>query len=391
MRTSAGILALFSVAILAATCGHSFAEKRVALIIGNSAYQHVTQLPNPANDAAVIAALLKHSGFDMVESHHDLKILQMKRTVRDFIDRARDADIAVVYYAGHGIEVDGTNYLIPVNAELARDIDVEDEAVSLDRIIRVLEPVKRLRLVILDACRDNPFTRSMKRTIASRSIGRGLAKIEVVTSDTLIAFAAKAGSTAADGDGKNSPFTIALLNHLATPGLDLRLSLGRVRDEVLNATKGRQEPFVYGSLGGSTVALVPAAQQPTPAAVPTSAPRSVPSANPEQAARRDYELAADIGTKEVWERFLTRYPSGFYADLARAALHKLEAASAKTAARPKPDDDAGKPAAASRSTPKASARPKAAARPEPHARPAVDAQNNAAGCNRHLQGRPCRY
>jgi hypothetical protein len=114
--------------------------------------------------------------------------------------------------------VDGTNYLIPVDAILQRDTDVEDEAISMDRLLRILEPVKRLRLIILDACRENPFTRSMKRTIASRAIGRGLAKVEVVNSDTLIAFSAKAGSTALDGDGKNSPFTTALLNHLATPG-----------------------------------------------------------------------------------------------------------------------------------------------------------------------------
>ena len=135
--------------------------------------------------------------------------------------------------------MDGTNYLIPVDAILQRDTDVEDEAISMDRLLRILEPVKRLRLIILDACRENPFTRSMKRTIASRAIGRGLAKVEVVNSDTLIAFSAKAGSTALDGDGKNSPFTTALLNHLATPGLDLRIAFGQVRDDVLKATANR--------------------------------------------------------------------------------------------------------------------------------------------------------
>jgi uncharacterized caspase-like protein len=109
----------------------------------------------------------------------------------------------------------------------------------MDRLLRILEPVKRLRLIILDACRENPFTRSMKRTIASRAIGRGLAKVEVVNSDTLIAFSAKAGSIALDGDGKNSPFTTALLNHLATPGLDLRIAFGQIRDDVLKATANR--------------------------------------------------------------------------------------------------------------------------------------------------------
>jgi uncharacterized caspase-like protein len=307
---SATFPALISLLILAPTLATSFAaEKRVALVIGNSAYQRVITLPNPSNDAAAIANLLRNSGFDVVESRQDLNINDMRRAIRNFSDRTRDADIAVVFYAGHGIEVDGVNYLLPVDAALERDIDVEDEAISLDRIVKVMEPVKRLRLVILDACRDNPFATSMKRTIASRSIGRGLAKVEVVVSDTMIAFAAKAGSTASDGNGKNSPFTTALLNNLATPGLDLRLAFGRVRDEVLRNTGNRQEPFLYGSLGGDTVALVPA-----------------PPADPSATARQDYEFAAQIGTKQAWNSFLSAHASGLYADLARAQFGKLQAA-----------------------------------------------------------------
>src|SRR5262249_40003783 len=151
------------------------------------------------------------------------------------------------FYAGHGIEVNGTNYLIPVDATLERDIDVEDEAVPLDRLTQILDQAKRLRLVILDACRNNPFM-SMRRTMSGRSIGRGLARVEVQTSDSMIAFAAKPGSIAADGDGTNSPYTTALLKHLATPGLDLRLAFGRVRDEVVKSTNGKQEPFLSVSL-----------------------------------------------------------------------------------------------------------------------------------------------
>ena len=199
---------------------------------------------------------MKVAGFDKVIGLTDLRAAQMRRALRDFSDEVRDADIAVVFYAGHGMEVNGVNYLIPVDAVLERDIDIEDETVSLDRVNHVLEQAKRLRLVILDACRDNPFTRSMKRTVASRSIGRGLAKVDVVSSDTLIAYSAKAGSTAADGDKGNSPSTTALAKHLTTPGLDVRLALGRVRDEVLRNTKNRQEPFVYGSLGGSEIPLI---------------------------------------------------------------------------------------------------------------------------------------
>jgi uncharacterized caspase-like protein len=172
-------------------------------------------------------------------------------------------------------------------------VDVEDETLSLDRVLRTLDQITRLRLVILDACRDNPFTRTMKRTIASRSVGRGLAKVEPTTSDTLIAFAAKAGSTALDGDTKNSPFTTALLRHLTTPGLDLRLAFGQIRDDVLKATSNRQEPFVYGSLGGSAVALVPASEPKVAAPLP-AAKDSIADA------RRDYyeEAAAEQAKAE---------------------------------------------------------------------------------------------
>jgi len=189
------------------------------------------------------------------------------------------------YYAGHGIEVDGINYLIPVDAMLERDTDVYDEAFPLDRVLIAVEPAKQLRLIIVDACRDNPFAKTMKRTIAMRAIGQGLAKVEPTNPNTMIAFAAKAGFTAYDGDKgqKNSPFAVALAAHLTTPGLDLRKAFGFVRDDVLKATKNKQEPFIYSSLGGEDVALVPApavvASPPTPAPVPTrrSATTSLPS------------------------------------------------------------------------------------------------------------------
>jgi uncharacterized caspase-like protein len=231
--------------------------------------------------------------------------------LRDFSDNARDADVAIVYFAGHGIEINGSNYLIPVDAVLERDIDAFDEAIPLDRILTVVEPAKQLRLVILDACRDNPFNKSMKRTIASRAVGRGLAKVEPESPNTLIAFAAKAGSTASDGDSKNSPFTAALVKYLPRPGLDLRKAFGYARDDVLKATNNKQEPFIYGSLGGDDVALVPQTAKP---------------ANSEAEARVDYEFAAQIGTKEVWDAFLVSHPDGLYAQLARAQNSKLAAA-----------------------------------------------------------------
>src|SRR5271169_5485224 len=257
-----GLYGFLLAAALLLICQPAHAAKRVALIIGNSAYQNVPPLPNPINDAATMAATLKNAGFDVVDSRHDLSAIETRRALRDFSDAARDAEIAVVYYAGHGMEVDGANYLIPVDAKLERDTDVYDEAFSLDRVLVAVEPAKQLRLVILDACRDNPFAKIMKRTVALRAIGRGLAKIEPTSPNTLIAYSAKAGSTALDGDAKNSPFTIALAKHLTTPGLDVRRAFGFVRDDVLKATNNRQEPYVYGSLGGDDVPLVPAPAAP---------------------------------------------------------------------------------------------------------------------------------
>ncbi len=287
------------------------AEKRVALVIGVSSYQAVPPLPNPGRDADAMTALFKKAGFDVVVGKRDLGVADLRRTIREFSEVSRDADISVVYYAGHGIEVDGTNYLVPADAKLVSDFDIEDETISLERVLKALDPAKRLKLVILDACRDNPFTRTMKRTVASRAIGRGLAKIEPSMSDTLVAYAAKAGAVAADGDGRNSPFAIALTKHIAEPGLDLRIAFGRVRDDVLRATGNRQEPFVYGSLGGDTLSLVPSVAKPV---------------DPDAEARVNYELAAQVGTKEAWASFLAKHPAGFYADLARGQQAKLTAA-----------------------------------------------------------------
>jgi formylglycine-generating enzyme required for sulfatase activity len=262
------LAALAAVLLVAAPTAR--AERRVALVIGNGDYRKVARLPNPVRDASVVEKMLRGAGFEAVEVKRDLDRDTMRRALRDFSEKVREADIAVVFYAGHGIEVNGANYLIPVDAALERDIDVEDDAVPLDRVSQVLEPARRLRLVILDACRDNPFVRSMRRTVGTRSVGRGLANVEVLTSDTLIAFAAKAGSVAEDGQGANSPYTSALVRHLATPGLDVRLAFGRVRDEVLKSTSSRQEPFVYGSLGGTEIALVPGVAG-TPTTPPSAA------------------------------------------------------------------------------------------------------------------------
>ena len=217
-------------------------------------------------------------------------------------------------------------------------------------MLKAIEPAKRLRLVMLDACRDNPFAKTMKRTVASRSIGRGLAKIEPTVSDTLIAFAAKAGSVALDGDNSNSPFTTALLEHIATPGVDLRIAFGRVRDSVLTTTDRKQEPYVYGSLGGNTVAIVDApaatakvaAGAPPAAQVastdPTAGPRAItvapapaPSSNEIAEAWR---AVSTTTSPTVLEAFVRRFGDSIYGDLARARLQDLKASETKIAAKP---------------------------------------------------------
>ncbi len=304
---------------LAAACGllaallatdAARAERRVALVIGNSGYQNVARLDNPVNDARSIAELFQKAGFDVVTPRTDLGVVEFKRAIREFVNTTRDADIAVVFYAGHGIEVGGVNYLIPVDAKLASDLDAEDEAVEMDRLVRAIEPARRLRLVILDACRDNPFAKKMQRTIAVRAVGAGLTKVEPTSTNTLIAYAARAGSTAEDGTSGHSPFTAALLGNLIEPGLDVRLALGRVRDEVLKKTGNRQEPFVYGSLGGATVSLVPPPEQ-----------KKVDTSLADM--RTNYEMAERIGTLPAWDSFLAAHATGFYADLARAQRAKL--------------------------------------------------------------------
>src|SRR6201996_8668267 len=318
-------------------CQPAFAERRIALVIGNSAYERVPQLPNPVNDATLMGEMFKRSGFDTVLLKLDVKAQEMRRALRDFSDEARNADIAIIYFAGHGLEIQGTNYLVPTDAVLERDIDAYDEAISLDRLLSVVEPARQLRLVILDACRDNPFSKSMKNAIVSRSVERGLAKVEPISPNTLVAFAAKAGSTADDGDTRHSPFTSALVKYLPQPGLDLRRAFGYVRDDVMKVTHNRQEPFTYGSLGGDDVPLVPA---------PKVAAPTAPIVDPNIAARDDYALTSQINVVPAWDSFLKKYPTGFFSSPSRAQRDKLMSAKdaaadqARLAAEKKAADDA---------------------------------------------------
>ena len=223
--------------------------RRVALVIGNSNYPDVGKLANPANDARIVAAALRQIGFAEVREQYDLDLVSMSRAIKEFGDKTADADWAVVYYAGHGIEVNGVSYLLPTDAKLLRDTHVADEALPLDRVLDKVETARKLRLVILDACRNNPFAARMMRTAGlNRSIGRGLPALEP-EGGVLVAYSAKHGTVAQDGDGANSPFAKALAAYLEEPGLEIQFLFRKVRDRVRAETGGAQEPFLYGSLG----------------------------------------------------------------------------------------------------------------------------------------------
>jgi tetratricopeptide (TPR) repeat protein len=228
--------------------GAKAAERRVALVIGNSDYEHAPALRNPANDARTIAAALRALGFTEVREVLNANLSALGKALKEFGDMSAGADWAVIYFAGHGIEVGGANYLIPVDAGLEQQSHIEDETVPLSRVLGKVTGASKMQLVILDACRNNPFVPKMRQAgRQTRAIGKGLASIEP-ESGVLIAYAARDGTTALDGDSANSPYAEALVKYLSEPGLEISLLFRKVRDDVLGKTARQQEPYTYGSL-----------------------------------------------------------------------------------------------------------------------------------------------
>jgi len=311
---------LFRVIVVAVvTCfwalaaGSALAETRVALVIGNAAYRHAPGLTNPPRDASAIAAALRGVGFATVEVRRDQGKAQMEAGLKQFAQQARGADVAVIYYAGHSLEQAGVNYIVPVDATLGSDTDVEYEAVPLKLLERAVGGATRLKLIILDSCRNNPFAAATTRTAGTRSIGRGLARVEP-EADTLIAYAAREGAVASDGD-QGSPYTTALVKHLATPGLEIRILFGRVRDDVLKSTGRTQEPAIYGSLGGDPFYFVPAVA--AGAATVAAAPAKADPAAMELAFWQSASAGDDPAQLQA---YLAKYPDGAFAGLARAKI-----------------------------------------------------------------------
>ena len=272
------------------------ADGRVALVVGNSTYAHIGRLPNPDSDAVDVSAALRRLGFE-VTTELDADRVELTEALRAFTRQSAGADVSLVFYAGHGIEMDGVNYLVPVDARLERDVDVRFETVTVDDLL-VSTSGASLRLVILDACRNNPLARSMQRTAATRTVSGGsFADLneDLLGDETLVAYAAAAGTTAADGRGRNSPYTAALLLHLETP-LEIGLLFRRVRAQVLSTTNGAQRPHEYHSLVGEhylTRTLATGASVTVSAAVPADpAPADRPRPDPPKAGITDLHIAA---------------------------------------------------------------------------------------------------
>ena len=291
-RTALGICA--AAALLLAVLSPAEAGARLALVLGNGKYQNVPELGNPANDAEDLARALRGVGFDVIEQR-DATRDAMAKAVHDFSDRLAGADVALFFYAGHGLQMNGENYLLPVDAKIQNVADVHFNTINLTDIQQEMESGGRTNIIILDACRNNPFAEALGH--GGRSVpGRGLGRLDAAGEGSLIVYSTQPNNVALDGAGRNSPFTAALLKHVATPGLEVRQMISKVRNDVLQATNRQQTPWDSSSLVGDVYLAGPLADAAPPtlaAAAPlASTPTLAPSAPKEtQAAQRDATAA----------------------------------------------------------------------------------------------------
>ncbi len=306
--------------MFSANCaGTAYAQRRVALVIGNSAYVNTPRLENPKNDAADIAASLKQLGFEVAEGR-DLDKAFMDRTIRNFADMLAGAQMALFYYAGHGLQVGGQNYLVPVDAKLTSAAALDFETIRMDLVQRTMERETSTNIVILDACRDNPLARNLARALGTRSasIGKGLAAVES-GEGTLISFSTQPGNVALDGQGRNSPFAAALLKHIPAPGEDLPTILIKVRNDVMAATERRQVPWEHSALTAKVFFTSP---KPTVPTVDLQIELSF------------WDSVKDSTNPSVLKTYVDRYPHGEFATIAGALIaHFEQQANAAQAAR----------------------------------------------------------
>jgi hypothetical protein len=297
-------------------------EKRVALVIGNSAYQNTPSLANPRNDATEMGKVLKRIGFD-VDVVVDATKPQMDQALRRFGNNLAGAIAAVFYYAGHGIQVDGINYILPVDATLSTERDLSWEVSDLTTVLKQMEGHNRVNLLFLDACRDNPLSQTLARSMGeSRSsvIGRGLAPMKA-NAGTLISYSTKEGEVAADGKGKHSPYTEALLKHIEVPGVEIGLMLRKVREEVIAATKNKQVPWEYGSLLGEFYFTGPVTIQ--------VQPKVYNSATGSKNESLYWEFIMNENDPAAYEDYIKNYPDGVFVELAKRKINALKKGGAK--------------------------------------------------------------
>ena len=253
-RLSFCLLGVISLTILPV-----LAEDKLALVIGNNAY-HGAPLKNPVNDANAISQVLSKIGFSVIRANN-IGRDGFEQRLEQFGERAKSANIALIYYAGHAIQVDGQNYMIPSNVDVRHQRDLR-KLIHLNDLIRETQAAKGLGLVLVDACRDNPFSQRLKRQLGRSIGGRGMARVEHTPRNVLVGFATKDGEIALDGSGRHSPYARALIEHLPKPNLDIRILLGKVRDTVLTHTRQAQRPYTYGALGGQAWYLASQATRP---------------------------------------------------------------------------------------------------------------------------------
>src|SRR5499433_959652 len=305
------------------------AEKRVALIIGNSAYQHTPRLENPKNDATDMAAVLKQLGFEVIDGP-DLDKVAFERKVRDFSVALRTAEVGLFFYAGHGLQVAGQNYLVPVDAKAETADALDWEMLRLDLVQRTMERAASTNIIFLDACRNNPLARNLARAMGTRSadIGGGLAAVESGVG-TLISFSTQPGNVAQDGAGRNSPFTGALVKRIAESNDDLSALLIDVRNDVRKETQNRQVPWEHSALTGRFY-FNPAARPASSAAPATQSAQPQPSD-----AAQAWPLAERSTDPAVLEAFINYYGDTFYGAMARSRLAELKRQQVVVAEPPK--------------------------------------------------------
>jgi uncharacterized caspase-like protein len=304
----------------------ALAQKRVALVIGNSAYKFAPALANPKNDATDIAAALNKLGFQVIDGL-DLDKAAFDHKVRDFAVALKGADVGVLFYAGHGLQVAGENYLVPIDAKAEDATALEFEMLRVAVIHRIMEQQTNTNILFLDACRDNPLARNLARSLGTRSstVGKGLALIESGVG-TLISFSTQPGNVALDGTGRNSPFAGALAKQLATSNDDLHAMLIAVRKDVMQATQLKQVTWENSSLTGRFY-FNPAGS--------TAEPSKVAPARLSEAAEA-WVVVKDSTNVAVLEAYIARYKETFYAELARARIDELKPrTAAKTETTPK--------------------------------------------------------